>query len=335
MSSLSASSLFGLLVTPLMECAYVFHLFPMRHVSNMERQVVVAYNYDNPTYEVYKPKVHGQFPDIEDQSDIFATSHTFRGPGTYVKAYCSFSLSTMDIVGEIFQGQTPVTDTSHVNFGAYERQENECLKHIKGLTAREDETEGLKISRIRKHKGCLDLTLARLAYRGLISIEGTYSGYAPTGISGVTKVDADCPIDIGSVIFAKQIFNWDIGRKGTHAFAWYMGHLHVFEWFNQGDHWRPITDISTPRKNHHIILTTFFADHKVTLDFTCRDRRAAYSYEKKGSNGRWASYVRSRSSDPRDDVADCLTISAVDALRNYDFGLFHSPVPFIYHGAMG
>ncbi|CCU76353.1 CSEP0349 putative effector protein [Blumeria hordei DH14] len=281
MSSLAASSIFGLPVTPLIECAYVFHLFPMPYLSNMERQVVVSYNYDSPKYEVYKPKTHGQFPEIQNESGIFATSHTFQGPGTYVKAYCSFFLSTMDIVGKIFQGQTPVTDTSHVDFGADERQENECLKHIEGLTAGADEAEGLKISRIQKHKSCLDLTLARLAYGGLISIEGTYSGYTPGKRSGVAKVYADRPIDIGNVIFAKQIFNWDIGRKGTHAFAWYMGHLHVFEWFSRGDFWRPLTDIGTPRKNHHIILTTFFADHKAaTVDGQAACVRKAVIQEK-------------------------------------------------------
>ncbi|EPQ67243.1 putative secreted effector protein [Blumeria graminis f. sp. tritici 96224] len=153
--------------------------------------------------------VHGQFPNIEGESDIFATSHTFRGPGTYVKAYCSFSLSTMDIVGKIFQGQTPVTDISHVDFGGNEAEEIECLNYIEGLTPATDEAEGLKISRIRTHKNCPDITLARLAYRGWISIRGLYSVCAPRNQRILARVDADYPIIIENVISANHFFMWD------------------------------------------------------------------------------------------------------------------------------
>ncbi|CCU76360.1 CSEP0351 putative effector protein [Blumeria hordei DH14] len=110
--------------------------------------------------------VQSQLPETEDESNNTAMSHTFQGPGTYVKAYCSFSLSTMDIVSKIFHDQTPVAYTSHVDFGGNEAEEIECPEYIEGLTAGADEAEGLKISRIWKHKTCLDITLARLAYRG-------------------------------------------------------------------------------------------------------------------------------------------------------------------------
>ncbi|SZF05118.1 unnamed protein product [Blumeria hordei] len=118
-------------------------------------------------------------------------SHTFQGPGTYVKAYCSFSLSTMDIVSKIFHDQTPVAYTSHVDFGGNEAEEIECPEYIEGLTAGADEAEGLKISRIWKHKTCL------------------YSDYALRNQRILTKVDADCPIIIENFISAEHFFKWD------------------------------------------------------------------------------------------------------------------------------
>ncbi|VDB88269.1 Bgt-51151 [Blumeria graminis f. sp. tritici] len=299
-----------------MKCAYVFHLLPMPHVHKMERQVVVAYDYDNPTYEVFRPKVHSQFPDIEKGSGIFATSHTFQGPGTYVKAYCSFTLSTVDIVGKIFQGQTPVTDTSHLDFGANEEKERECLNYIQRLSVAADQQEGLKISQIRKHKGCLDITLAHLAYRGLISIQGTYSGYAPTGISEVTKIDADEPINIAEVLLTKQFFEWDFKQEGTYAVAWYMGHLHIFTRCMWGNHWRPITYIGTPRENYGLIRSKFFYNHGKNIDFMNLVKRCACSPRRKGSIGKWLSCVPS-------DEENC----TIKAVRKYNFGHFSSPLP--------
>ncbi|CAD6502792.1 BgTH12-05382 [Blumeria graminis f. sp. triticale] len=230
----------------------------------------------------------------------------------------------MDIVGKIFQGQTPVTDISHVDFGGNEAEEIECLNYIEGLTPATDEAEGLKISRIRTHKNCPDITLARLAYRGWISIRGLYSVCAPRNQRILARVDADYPIIIENVISANHFFMWDFQQARTYAFAWYMGHLHVFEWFRMGNIWRPITDISTPENNHYKILNTFFLNHKVTLDFASRDRQGACSSEKKGSSGRWASYMR------RKDIKN-----AIEAVRIYDLGFFSSPLPTGSRGLLG
>ncbi|CCU74685.1 hypothetical protein BGHDH14_bghG000516000001001 [Blumeria hordei DH14] len=207
----------------------------------MKRLVVVGSDSGYSHYGVYNPGSGSQFPQIEDEYDITTTRNRVGEPGTYVRAYCSFSLKERRIVEIITSSLNPVTAYSHRGFGVTHQAEMDCLKKINEILITHADESSLSLREILRNRQCPDGVIASLAFQNLLSIVGEYRYFSSLGRGEGIKVNADTPLAMASVISPDQFVGEETRKTGQTALAWYVGHLFVFE--RHEILWRPKTKI--------------------------------------------------------------------------------------------
>lgn len=207
----------------------------------MKRLVVVGSDLKYSHYGVYNPESGSQFPQIEDEHDITMTRNQVGEPGTYVRAYCSFSLKERSIVEIITSSLKPVTANSHRGFGVTHQAEMDCLKKINEVLTTHADESPLSLREIQGNRQCPDGVIASLAFQDLLSIVGEYRYFSPLGRGEGIKVNADAPLVMASVISPDRFVGEEKRKTEQTALAWYVGHLFVFE--RHETLWRPKTKV--------------------------------------------------------------------------------------------
>ncbi|CCU75489.1 unnamed protein product [Blumeria hordei] len=262
-----------------MYCAYALLLFPEESLRRQERLVIFGSDYPHSHYSIHKPRVSGQFPEIDSENEIIKTKWQINGPGTYMRAYCSYTLPTMEIAQKIMTDVDYLSNESHLDFGPTDGSDKRCLDHITRLQDERYEIHKfthksdlilapvIKLSHLRRKSVCSDLAIVSLVHQRKVAVRGKYEFNAPPNYSRIPSIDFDKPVQMTSVFSDNQFFGGLSNQIGLYALAWYQGHLHAFLRKHKENRWVLQTKVGHEKSNGLIIYPILFGYFKLPRNF--------------------------------------------------------------------
>ncbi|CAD6503357.1 BgTH12-03023 [Blumeria graminis f. sp. triticale] len=253
-----------------MYCAYALLLFPEESMRQQERLVVFGSDHPYSHYSIHKPQISGQFPEIDWENEIIKTKWQINGPGTYMRAYCSYTLPVLEIAQKIITGVDYLSNESHVDFGPTDGSDKRCLDQITRLQAERYKVHELtynrdlikapviKLSELRRTSACSDLAIVSLVHQRKITVTGKYDFDAPPNLSRLPFIDIDKPVQMTSVFSDNQFFGGLSNHIGLFAIAWYQGHLHAFLRKHEDNKWVLQTKVGEEKNNGRFICSILF-----------------------------------------------------------------------------
>ncbi|CAD6500483.1 BgTH12-07659 [Blumeria graminis f. sp. triticale] len=233
-------------------------------VSALHSLVILGDGFRNSFYGAYEFPSDGQFPIPDAKFGIAKTQDKSHRSDTKVVAYCSPTLSSMEIIEKTYcsESRTMLQPESH------------CLDEIY-----EDQRQILKNSptpprELAQNDKCSSRDIISLAHRGLISIAGVYSTMVPTHKNNIPRVYLKGTVALEEILTRNEIVGSYQNDKMTMALVWYFGHLHLFQKDRGTSIWWPKTKIEVENSNGAMIIN--FMRHRMKIFKELDNRIARY-----------------------------------------------------------
>ncbi|CAD6500470.1 BgTH12-07646 [Blumeria graminis f. sp. triticale] len=236
---------FALLLTPaseIYESSYLKLEQSRKPVPNLERLVLLADGTKESFYGAYNVLYTNEFPRVQAGNDIFTTAMQKGIIPTKSLAYCSPTLSPIQIVKILENNLIEGVLSAQICLNAIRKELNSM------------NTGGSTQTQILHQKDtCLSSDIIGLAFRGDISVSGIYASFAPLNL-GVPKVKFKRSLYLENLITEHQIFAaWEKEHLQM-VLIWYFGQLHLFKRNRGNKMWWPVTKIGAEEMNGEIIL---------------------------------------------------------------------------------
>ncbi|CAD6500482.1 BgTH12-07658 [Blumeria graminis f. sp. triticale] len=214
-----------------------------KQMPHLNRLVLLSDSYKGSFYSAYKIGDSGGFPEIKVEDDIFTTADQSTHKPTKLRAYCSPTLSSTEIIKFFYP-----------KLEGHELSSEKCRKVIyKQWDGSKDKTKsGNQI--ISQSSTCSNSDIIGLAFQGDISIVGGYNRYAPSKNQNVPLVAFSNTLDLEDLVSDRQLYAAWEKDESQMVLVWYYGQLHLFKRSREDKSWWPMTDLNNPAKNGAMIL---------------------------------------------------------------------------------
>ncbi|CCU75772.1 unnamed protein product [Blumeria hordei] len=238
---------------------------PSKQLPNLRRLVLVAEDTEESFYGDFEAPNNNNFPKMSGDYDIFMTKEQVRYEDTRFQAYCSPTLSPMQIAATIQDQLGPRVKFQYPKLNNNRALSSEnCLSHIY------TELEGVKKGAssqtqvITQSSICSNSDIIGLAFQGNISVSGVYYPYAPSNGKNVPQVAFSGHLDLQDLVRENHIYTAHEKKKQIHmVLVWYFGQLHIFRKDGMNKLWWPVTEIGSTKHNGAIIIN--FLRHSLGL----------------------------------------------------------------------
>ncbi|SZF02952.1 unnamed protein product [Blumeria hordei] len=231
------------------QCVIGFLLYTEENWPVRSRLVLTSFNHNHNTYGVLMSEGAPKFPDPASADEIYATRVQYKGPGTYVRFYCSGRYESELIESKIRRGLHPVSDRSMLQTSSDHNFGKNCLKAITSLSSDSAEKSSVKISHLLTENHCTQDEIASLAYRGKLDVHGKYKFFAPTELRGRVAIDADRPLEMKDIVLHGRFILTTESTRSQQALGWYQGDLHIFQRGLSSTMWFPLTSLDNTATN--------------------------------------------------------------------------------------
>ncbi|CAD6501950.1 BgTH12-02194 [Blumeria graminis f. sp. triticale] len=238
-------------------------------LTSVARMVIISPHYSPHHYGVYTTPKANEFPVPSNYHQIHMSASKIAGPGTYVVAYCSIQISQRKIVEIITGGLPGITQNPGKPSFSNLEAESACFTSIR----RENALESVAVPLSKLDNGeCTHNIIAILAFKGVISIEGEFSCFAPPQEEQRIKVNADIPFDMQQFLAGSLLLRGEDDVSDERVLVWFQESLHVFKQTKPGVNsyslWSPIISIGREVNNGKVI-TNFIYDNLPSIqEFT-------------------------------------------------------------------
>lgn len=236
---------------------------PSKQVPNLRRLVLLAEETKQSFYGDFETQDYNDFPKIIGEYDIFKTKEQVSRENTRFQAYCSPTLSSMQIAAIIQEQLGPRVKFQYPKLNNRALSSENCLSHI--YTELEGVQKGASSQTqvITQSSICSNSDIIGLAFQGDISVSGVYYPYAPSNGQNVPQVAFSGPLDLQNLVQEGQIYAAWEKYNSQMVLVWYFGQLHLFRRDGINKLWWPVTEIGSTEHNGAIIIN--FLRHNLGL----------------------------------------------------------------------
>ncbi|CCU76482.1 putative Bgh-specific protein [Blumeria hordei DH14] len=253
--------------------------------------VFLAHGSGNSFYGAYEFPHDGQFPRPNASLDIVKTQESSDDTRTKLVAYCSRTLSSIQIIESFKSDIIPMSESYYAKSVPITTSERNCQDLIEKEWYELLENTSMTPKQLAQNPACSSRDIISLAHRGLLMVTGVYSELAPKYTNQntkatmknhlepeneveVPKVNIEGFVDLHQMVSSDYTFgSWKDSR--THSLlVWYFGHLHLFERKIGSATWWPKTKIDTEHGNGAILLN--FMRYRMKLFKKLDDKIAEY-----------------------------------------------------------
>ncbi|CCU76490.1 Blumeria specific protein, partial [Blumeria hordei DH14] len=228
---------------------------PWKQVPHLNRLVLLSGGYKKSFYGAYKIGDNERFPRIQVGDDIFMTADQKTDSPTKLRAYCSPTLSSTEIVKILSRNLDPNSKFYYPKLNGHELSSEKCLKAIKKEW---DGTENKYASQkqiITQSSTCSNSDIIGLAFQGEISVIGGYTRYAPSNNQELPLVTFENTLELENLVSERQLYAAWKKNGSQMVLVWYYGQLHLFKRIGDDKLWWPVTDLNNLEKNGATILS--------------------------------------------------------------------------------
>ncbi|VCU41037.1 BgtE-640 [Blumeria graminis f. sp. tritici] len=255
----------------MISCAFIFMLrhldcsSPPENVLNfnppvLERMVILGNDGGKSFYGAYDNPILGKFPVTDTKFYLSTTIKNNVEDGTNIKAYCSKTMSSVEIaelLGDIMSSETVENQDLVPSDPKYQI----CLAQIQKLTDNQGTESNhqhvqspISAANLNQFQRCSNSDLINLAYRGQISVSGTFSYLAPPSQKAPLKVAMNQHIRFRDLAKSCHVYGLFEKEEVDEILIWYFDHLHIFRRNPDTPIWIPVTQIGSENRNGAVIL---------------------------------------------------------------------------------
>ncbi|CAD6500479.1 BgTH12-07655 [Blumeria graminis f. sp. triticale] len=228
-------------------------------------------------YGAFQAPSDGHFPAAGANSDIFSTEEIDGSEKTKIVAYCSPTLSSMEIIGSLVRDLPRLSRTQNIISDLTPQSEQECWNMIKKDWYNSfDAASSSGAKELVQNIKCSSRDIISLAHRGLLSVTGMYSTWAPKTRSEVPKVNIKQTLFLKELVPPNHIIAVWNENNISRALVWYFGHLHSFKRDTGSTLWWPETNIEENEKNCAFLLSILRHDFKTSEELDIRLRQKSW-----------------------------------------------------------
>ncbi|SZF03254.1 unnamed protein product [Blumeria hordei] len=228
---------------------------PWKQVPHLNRLVLLSDGYKRSFYGAYKIGDNEGFPGIQVGDDIFMTADQKTDSPAKLRAYCSPTLSSTEIVEILSRNLDPNSKFYYPKLEGHELSPEKCLKAIHKEWDGIGNKNALQKQIITQSSTCSNSDIIGLAFQGEISIIGDYNRYAPSNNLELPLVTFENTLELENLVSDRQLYAaWEMNGSQM-VLVWYYGQLHLFKRSGKDKLWWPVTDLNNPEKNGAMILS--------------------------------------------------------------------------------
>ncbi|SZF03253.1 unnamed protein product [Blumeria hordei] len=250
----------------------------------------------NSFYGAYEFPHDGHFPRPDASLDIVKTQESSDDTTTKVVAYCSRTLSSIQIIESFKYDLSPMSESYYTKSVPITTSERNCQDQIEKEWYELLEYTSMAPKQLAQNPACSSCDIISLAHRGLLMVTGVYSELAPKYTNQntkatiknylepeneveVPKVNIRDPIILHYMVSPVQVYGSWKNKRTQLALVWYFGHLHLFERKMGSTTWWPKTKIDVEHGNGAILLN--FMRYRMKLFKKLDDKIAEYGFRNK------------------------------------------------------
>ncbi|SZF01577.1 unnamed protein product [Blumeria hordei] len=231
-----------------------------RHPFDLERLAILGSDGGRSYYAAYDNPSPGKFPVPDTKYNLAMTIKNNVSHGTNIKAYCSNTMSSVEIA-EILESVVSSETVDYQDLVPADPRYDTCFAYIENLADiqnakynDEHNQSPLSATTLCQNKQCSNGDLLNLAFRGKILVSGTFSYLAPINQKALLKVAMDQPVYFEKLVGSSHIHGFSTKKELREILIWYFGHLHIFRRKSDSPIWTPVTQLGSEYRNGALIL---------------------------------------------------------------------------------